>query len=461
MIRHEDIKDLAFAWGLREDIIEKDYVIGWVLWGIGSDPELSISWVFKGGTCLKKCFLETYRFSEDLDFTVLPSGPIHPEEVREKVSKILSHVSAESGIDFSIREPRFRERDTPLSTEGRIYFRGPRGATTPASIKLDLNGQEKVVRPSVLRKISHPFPDSLPPGDIRCYAFEEVFAEKIRAMVERCRPRDLYDIVNLFRRQDLHSAPELIRTVLIEKCEYKGVTVPAFAALETSPFRAELESEWDNMLAHQLPVLPPMEQFWAELPKLFDWLEQIATLEKLPTIDFETGEDSSWKPPATVWNWSTDSPVPLEPIRFAAINHLCVELGYNGTKRIIEPYSLHRTMEGNLLLHAVRANTREHRSYRVDRIESVEVTRQPFTPIYAIEFSALGQLFAPTKARATGSRTLSRRKTGKSWSRKFGSSIIYIFECSACSKKFKRIKYDVKLRPHKDKNGLPCSCRIG
>jgi hypothetical protein len=37
MIRYEDIRDLVFAWGLREDIIEKDYLIGWVLWGIGSD----------------------------------------------------------------------------------------------------------------------------------------------------------------------------------------------------------------------------------------------------------------------------------------------------------------------------------------------------------------------------------------------------------------------------------------
>ena len=33
--------------------------------------DLAESWVFKGGTCLKKCFFETYRFSEDLDFTLI------------------------------------------------------------------------------------------------------------------------------------------------------------------------------------------------------------------------------------------------------------------------------------------------------------------------------------------------------------------------------------------------------
>jgi predicted nucleotidyltransferase component of viral defense system len=393
MIRHEDIRDLVFAWGLREDVVEKDYVIGWVLWGIGSDPELSISWVFKGGTCLKKCFLETYRFSEDLDFTVLPGGTIRSEEVGEIMDRTLPRVAAESGIDFSVRAPRFRERDVPLSTEGRIYFRGPRGVTTPASIKLDLNGQEKVVRPSVLRKISHPFPDSLPPpGDIRCYAFEELFAEKIRAMGERCRPRDLYDIINLFRRQDLRAAPEVMYSLLIEKCQSKGVSIPAFAALESSPYRAELESEWKNMLAHQLPALPPLDEFWAELPKLFQWLEQTAAPEELPAMAVTIGEDVSWRPPATIWDWSAESPVPLEPIRFAAVNHLCVELGYKGKKRIIEPYSLRRTMEGRLLIHAIRTDTREHRAYRVDRIESVRVTSRPFTPVYAIEFSAVGPL---------------------------------------------------------------------
>lgn len=462
MIRHEDIKDLVIAWGLREDIIEKDYVIGWVLWGIGSDPNLRDYWIFKGGTCLKKCFLETYRFSEDLDFTVLPNCPISPKEVEEIINRVLSRVADESGIDFSVQAPRFRERDTILSTEGRIYFRGPRGAITPASIKLDLNGQEKVVSPPVLRKISHPFPDSLPaPGDIRCYAFEEVFAEKIRAMGERCRPRDLYDVVNLFRRQDLRSAPELIYTVLVEKCQSKGVPVPNFATLESSPYRVELESEWENMLAHQLPALPPIQQFWTELPQLFDWLEQKAVPVELHAITAAPGEDSSWKPPATIWDWSTESPVPLEPIRFAAINRLCVELGYQGSKRIIEPYSLRRTMEGNLLLHAIKANTREHRAYRVDRIESVEVTNQPFSPVYAIEFSATGPLFAPSTVRMVSLRASLHRRTTRSSRRGLSSGMVYIIECNYCGKKFKRSKYDTKLRAHKDKNGWPCPSRIG
>ena len=67
MIRKQDILDRAAEWQLRPEIIEKDYVLGWLLAAIGGHPLASVSWIFKGGTCLKKCFFETYRFSEDLE----------------------------------------------------------------------------------------------------------------------------------------------------------------------------------------------------------------------------------------------------------------------------------------------------------------------------------------------------------------------------------------------------------
>ena len=57
MISQGEIRNLVVEWGLREDVIERDYVIGWVLWGIGQNPDLKDKWIFKGGTCLKKCFL--------------------------------------------------------------------------------------------------------------------------------------------------------------------------------------------------------------------------------------------------------------------------------------------------------------------------------------------------------------------------------------------------------------------
>lgn len=79
MIARAALQQRASEWGLTEEVVEKDYVLGWLLSGIGSHPRLRDHWIFKGGTCLKKCFVETYRFSEDLDFTVLEGGPLEPD----------------------------------------------------------------------------------------------------------------------------------------------------------------------------------------------------------------------------------------------------------------------------------------------------------------------------------------------------------------------------------------------
>lgn len=67
-----------------------------------------------------------------------------------------------SGIDFSVQEPRVRLRPGGRTAEGRVYYRGPRGAPAPARIKLDLSAEEVLARPPVLRSIAHAYPDELP-----------------------------------------------------------------------------------------------------------------------------------------------------------------------------------------------------------------------------------------------------------------------------------------------------------
>ena len=455
MINHEEIKNLVVEWNIREDVIEKDYVIGWVLWGIGQDPTLNSKWIFKGGTCLKKCYFETWRFSEDLDFTVLPDGPIKPKNLLPIIDRILARVSEESGINFSVTPPRLKQKDFPLYTEGRIYYQGPRKAPTPASIKLDLIASEKVIRPPLLRQIAHnAYSDRLlEPAQVRCYSLEEIFAEKIRAMGERGFPRDLYDIIFLFRGGYFQLKGNLIKSILISKCETKGVPIPTFRSIKNSPSLDELKSEWGNMLNHQLPALPPFEEFWNELPKLFDWLEEKYVPEKLKAVPVEKDEEISWRPPPVAQRWGMG--LPLESIRFAAVNHLCVELGYGGTKRIIEPYSLRRTKGENLVLHAIKVGTREHRSYRVDRMQSINITTRPFEPVYQIEFPSADTIYAPPTSRMSAPYI----SGGDSFKSHYGPT--YIFECSICGKRFRKSKYDYTLNPHKSKNGLDCPGRMG
>ena len=88
MIEAREIMALAEELSLRPDVVEKDYVLGWMLYGIGSHPELAPSWIFKGGTCLKKCYFETYRFSEDLDFTVRDAVQLEEALLRQAFGEI-------------------------------------------------------------------------------------------------------------------------------------------------------------------------------------------------------------------------------------------------------------------------------------------------------------------------------------------------------------------------------------
>lgn len=452
MISRADIVERVSEWGLTEDVVEKDYVLGWLLWGIGTDPDLAVSWVFKGGTCLKKCYIETYRFSEDLDFTVVPSGPFRPEDVEPLLARILPRITAESGIDFSTA-PRLRLRPNGTSTEGRIYYTGPRHTPQAPRVKLDISADEVIVRPPVLQGIAHPYPDAFPyGGTVRCYSFDELFAEKIRAMAQRGRPRDLYDIVNLFRRNDLRMYPDAIRSALAEKCAAKNIEVPTAEDFTNSPFLIELESEWANMLAHQLPALPPLAPFLEELPLLFSWLGGQVEEVTVTSIAYGADEDQSWSPPPSVATWGMG--VPLETVRFAAANHLLVELAYDGRTRLIEPYSLRRTRAGNLILHAERADGSGHRSYRVERIQGLRTTTTPFRPRFPIEFSARGPLHAPPQYRSLvppARRSPSRASRSRE----------YLYECTQCGRQFAHTQRNAALRQHKDPYGYRCNGRHG
>jgi predicted nucleotidyltransferase component of viral defense system len=448
MIPRAELNELAQEWGLTEQVVEKDYVLGWVLWGIGEDSDLRTAWAFKGGTCLKKCYIETYRFSEDLDFTVLPDALLALEQVQSTLERLLERVGEASGIEFGSRPPRVKQHGQWPAVEARIYYQGPRQTRNVESVKLDLLGSETVVRPTVLRPIAHPYSDQTPAGGtVRCYSFEEVFAEKLRALGERCRPRDLYDVVNLYWRRDLRTAPSLIRDVLADKCTAKGIPVPTLTALERSPARAEVEEEWANMLGHQLPLLPPFAHFWDELAALFAWLEGGEPVSELAPIPSLEAMDEKWQPPPTIWSWGTGQP--FEAIRFAGANHLCVEINYNGSWREVEPYSLRRTQQGHILLHAIRTDNREHRTYRIDRVKGVRVTTHPFRPIYLVEFAQTGPIDTlPSPPRTTRSNTL-------------GGPLRMVVECPVCGRQFTRTGSSLELRPHKQPNGWACSGRQG
>jgi predicted nucleotidyltransferase component of viral defense system len=339
VITREELREAAREFQLDVNVVEKDFVLGWMLGGIAAHPSLRESWVFKGGTCLKKCWFETYRFSEDLDFTVRDEAHLDLAFLARTFDEIGEWIYEHSGIELPREARAFEVFANPRGKragQGRVGYRGPnaRAGGTPR-IKLDLASDEVLVLDPVWREVHHPYSDKPTAGmQVLCYAYEEVFAEKLRALAERQRPRDLYDVVHLHRRRDLTPDHGRLRATLVRKCEFKGIGVPTLSLLSDRPERQAIEAEWSQMLAHQLPVCPPFAEFWAELPRIFDWLRNEEAEPALPGIGGALAQpatlDAKWAPPPMAARWGYA--VPLEAIRFAGANRLLVELDYEAER---------------------------------------------------------------------------------------------------------------------------------
>lgn len=147
MIDRRELLAHAGNLGLRPDVVEKDYVLGWILAGIFNHPALNEKWVFKGGTCLKKCYFETYRFSEDLDFTLTDETHLNVDFLVSTFQEIGDWTCEQSGIELrrdKVYLEVFRNRRERIAGQGRISYRGP---IAPSSgdlprVKLDLTSDE-------------------------------------------------------------------------------------------------------------------------------------------------------------------------------------------------------------------------------------------------------------------------------------------------------------------------------
>jgi hypothetical protein len=281
-------------------------------------------------------------------------------------------------------------------------------------IKLDLSSDEIVVDDPVIMPVRHDYSDSPDDGiSIRCYSYAEVFAEKIRALKERTRPRDLYDVITFYRRPESREVASDVRSILEKKCDFKKIAFPASADLDLH--RDLCAAGWDDQLGHQLQFLPPFETYWGELPTFFSWLEHPESIPDghLAAIPSQhVGE-------ATTIALEPGSPffTTLERVRFAAVNRLCVGLDYRKdggavSTCLVEPYSLRTTSDGNMVLYGAKLPTGEILCLRTDSIVNAGLTRQPFTPRFSIEFIPEGP--ARLSARRVTSNSLVQARRASS-----------------------------------------------
>jgi predicted nucleotidyltransferase component of viral defense system len=281
MILQKEISSIAQLKGVSKSTIDKDWVLGHFLAAIYSDQELKETLIFKGGTCLKKCYFPDYRFSEDLDFT---SKKRDFELTNNHLKNVCAHleekVELKTHID-SLRPLRFKGELTGY--EANIKFWGadhPRNeAPAPPDrwqtrIKIEIILYEIMLFPEINKEILHTYSDRLTvhPNSIPCYAIEEVLAEKLRALIQRSytAPRDFYDIWFLS-----NNYPDLDFKKIVEafhkKMRFKNLEFSGINQIINEGNDKKLRNSWNNSLAHQIPgdALPEFDTVKYELTGLF------------------------------------------------------------------------------------------------------------------------------------------------------------------------------------------------
>lgn len=197
--------------------------------------------VFKGETALLKCY-QLDRFSEDLDFTARA-----PIDWLELVSAVVRNLE-----NFGATVDRRSHDEATDSFTARFGIQGPLFTGDPRSlcfIRLQVNKRSSVVRARVKRY--NPAFDDVPSFELAVLGEPEILAEKVRALLTRDQPRDLYDIYHLLERGH-RIDPALVQV----KLDYYGL---AFDPDAVRARAAALNRSWETLEPLTYSRLPPFE----------------------------------------------------------------------------------------------------------------------------------------------------------------------------------------------------------
>jgi len=235
MLLPDELKKYGFQRNLKlREQIWLDYLQDHVLALVyRKNPEL----VFRGGTCIWKVY-KGKRFSEDLD---LASKKI-PNDLDRYLLKELEF------LGFTVTPDK--KRETKSMYRLRLEFDLPNtGSTTLLSLEIL---KDSVPDGKIKEKELHsPYPD-VPVTNVKSLSLDALLLDKILAVYDRDRPRDMYDLSRLLKRGALASLKEVK-----EQC--KDFTVEGFEqTLE------DKRGEWktlENLLMGDLPKFEKEKEY--------------------------------------------------------------------------------------------------------------------------------------------------------------------------------------------------------
>ncbi len=262
MIKSSEIQKKARTAKVRDTQIEKDYILSWLLRGIAQHEHLAGMLVFKGGTVLKRVYFEGYRFSEDLDFTLI-NGPIGNEQMVGWFKEVFAYIEEEANIPLSIIDENGIAEDED-GINFYIGYVGPLGGSgANKSVKIDISKSEQLEHEPVMKDAIIGYSD-LDKHQLLCYPLEEVLVEKLRSVMQRMQPRDFYDIWYLLENENMDVRYHL--NEFRNKCKTKKE--------DPTQFRKKLakriplyKARWAKSMSEQIKELPEFDKVEREVQR--------------------------------------------------------------------------------------------------------------------------------------------------------------------------------------------------
>lgn len=237
MLTRTQIQRIAQRAGIGMQVQERDYVQHLLLWLLYSRSQALI---YKGGTALRMVYHGS-RYSEDLDF----NGPGDIVALQMLGQEIITRL-----LDFGIAAERRREWVSGVGYSFDVSFQGPLYDGEPHSkgkVRVDVNPRPEDV--AVRRELVTSEYDDVRPFVVTVLTPEHLLAEKVRALLVRGKPRDLYDIW-LMLNQEVPLEDELVERKLA-LYEMKWDRDKLAAATDRAG------SDWERDLRHLLPQYVP------------------------------------------------------------------------------------------------------------------------------------------------------------------------------------------------------------
>jgi predicted nucleotidyltransferase component of viral defense system len=230
--------------GVDASVVERDYILAHVVAQLHrAHPGDGGRLVFKGGTALRFVYFRDYRYSADLDFTVLGGGAA------------AATAALNEALEAARQHAGFPQLHLTGADPPAIAYVGPLQAAKPRHIKLDL-ATDEYVESAEQQAILNLWPDLPDPVDFTVYPIEEIGAEKLRCIIQRVQCRDLYDLFRL--TEDARLSLAEIQRLFEHKARVKGLD-PSTLAQRFEDRIARYALRWSSEMTEHLSQPPHFE----------------------------------------------------------------------------------------------------------------------------------------------------------------------------------------------------------